>query len=64
MTSRSELIEKYFLDGLTYEEIIKMLYCKHSMGINLRTLQRKNFENRRTLSQGFSKSISGRYDIY
>ena len=40
MTSRSELIEKYFLDGLTYEEIIKMLYCKHSIGINLRTLHR------------------------
>ena len=33
-------MEKYFLDGLTYEGIIKMLYCKHSIGINLRTLHR------------------------
>ena len=38
--SCSELIEKYFLDGLTYEEIIKMLYCKHSIGVSLRTLHR------------------------
>ena len=38
--SCSELIEKYFLDGLTYDEIIKMLYCKHSIGVSLRTLHR------------------------
>ena len=38
MMSRSELIEKYFVDGFTYEEIIKMLYCRHSIGISVRTL--------------------------
>ena len=40
MRSRSELIEKYFLDGFTYEEITKMLYCRHSIGISARTLHR------------------------
>ena len=40
MMSRSGLIEKYLLDGFTYEEIIKMLYCKHSIGISLRTMHR------------------------
>ena len=40
MMSRSELIEKYFVDGFTYEEIIKMLYCRHSIAISLRTLHR------------------------
>ena len=38
MRSLCELIEEYFLDGFTYEEIIKMLYCWHSIGISLRTL--------------------------
>ena len=36
----SELIEKYFLDGFTYQEIIKMLYFKDSIVISLRTLHR------------------------
>ena len=36
----SELVEKYFLDGFTYQEIIKMLYCKDSIVISLRTLHR------------------------
>ena len=40
MMSRSELIEKYLLDGFTYEEIIKMLYFRYSMGISVRTLHR------------------------
>ena len=38
--SRSELIEKYFLDGLRYEEVIKALFCRHGVGISLRTLYR------------------------
>ena len=40
MMSRSELIEKYLVDVFTYEEIIKMLYCRHSIGISVRTLHR------------------------
>ena len=40
MISRSELIGKYFLDGFTYEEVTKMLYCRRSIDISVRTLHR------------------------
>ena len=49
--SCSELIKKYFLDGLTYEEIIKMLYCRHSIGVSLRTLKTKELYRRGFPSQ-------------
>ena len=40
MISRSELIERYFLDGFNYEEIIKIFYCRHSISFSLRILHK------------------------
>ena len=40
MMSRFELIKMYFLDGFTYEEIMKMLFCRHNIDISLGTVHR------------------------
>ena len=56
MMSRSELIKKYFLDGFTYDEIIRMLYCRHSIGTSLKTLHR-TLRTKELYRRGFTSPL-------